>query len=136
MGEDPRTPAAPPRDQPASQATPPGGNPFGVALPGGPATGAASGRLTAAAPADAERDKKIQELEDKVQQLLKELQELRGQASEKPRPALVQPPGTTDANAAIKFLSAFQKTEPTTPQATPLAAGETPGEVIMLTRVS
>ena len=43
LGEDPRTPAAPPRDQPASQATPPGGNPFGVALPGGPATGAASG---------------------------------------------------------------------------------------------
>ncbi len=35
LGEDPRTPAAPPRDQPASQATPPGGNPFGGALPGG-----------------------------------------------------------------------------------------------------
>ena len=83
LGGDPKTPTAPPV-QPAgtpTQATP-GANPFGSAPSiGQPVTAAQGGGAPAAAPpADADRDRKIQELENEVQRLLREIDQLRGQA--------------------------------------------------------
>ncbi len=77
LGGDPTTPAAlPPAGAPVAT-PPPGSNPFGGGLPPGAGTIAVPpSDPTAAPPADAERERKIRDLEKKVEQLLKEIQEL------------------------------------------------------------
>ena len=158
LGEDPKTPGPPPAVKPidapppapAAQEAPAAADPAPVppsvtpAPPGTTYVPVTTYRAVTTyqpvttyrtvdpnAPAgDADRDKKIKELEEKVEQLLKELQELRGQSP----PALSKPlptsngPGT--ASALVDYLTASPPV-----LATP-AAAEPPGEVITLTRVS
>ena len=128
----------PPAAEPANQTPAPVVNPFTGAPPAGFAPVAAPPKdPNAVPPADADREKKIRELEAKVEQLMLELQELRGQApNPKPKPMPAPNPGAGEA--LVDYFRAHRSLAPPAAAGAPMPApgGEAPAEVITLTRVS